>query len=49
VGKNVTISKLPDAEFANVQKALAPIVDKATAKLESEGKPGKKFLDAYQR
>ena len=49
VSKNVTISKLPDAEFANVQKALAPIVDKATAKLESEGKPGKKFLDAYQR
>jgi TRAP-type C4-dicarboxylate transport system substrate-binding protein len=49
VNKKVEITKLSDAELANIQKTLAPIVEKASSKLESEGKPGKKFLDAYQK
>jgi TRAP-type transport system periplasmic protein len=49
VSKKVTITKLSDDELANVKKTLQPIVEKATTTLESQGKPGKKFLDAYQR
>jgi TRAP-type C4-dicarboxylate transport system substrate-binding protein len=49
VEKKVTITTLSDAELANVRKALAPIVDKASAALEAQGKPARKFLEAYQR
>jgi TRAP-type C4-dicarboxylate transport system substrate-binding protein len=49
VDKKVEITKLSDSELANIQKTLAPIVDKATSALEKDGKPGKKFLDAYQK
>jgi hypothetical protein len=47
--KKVEITKLSDAELANIKKTLAPIVEKASSTLEKEGKPGKKFLDAYQK
>jgi TRAP-type C4-dicarboxylate transport system substrate-binding protein len=49
LAKKVTITKLSDEELANVKKTLAPMTDKATAALESQGKPAKKFLEAYQR
>ncbi len=49
LGKKVTITTLSDEELTNVKKAVGPIVDKASSALESQGKPGKKFLDAYQR
>ena len=44
--KKVEITKLSDAELANIRKTLAPIVEKATSALEKEGKPGAKFLEA---
>jgi hypothetical protein len=49
IDKKVEITKLSDAELANIKKMLAPIVEKASSTLEKEGKPGKKFLDAYQK
>jgi TRAP-type C4-dicarboxylate transport system substrate-binding protein len=47
--KKVTITRLSDEELAKVKKALEPIADKATNALESQRKPAKKFLEAYQR
>ena len=43
----VTITKLPDAEFAKLKAAILPIVDASIKRLE--GKPAKEFFEAYTK
>ncbi|MDB5595554.1 MAG: putative C4-dicarboxylate-binding periplasmic protein [Hyphomicrobiales bacterium] len=49
LSKNVQIVTLPDAELKAVKGLLAPIVAKAVDPLEKQGKPARKFLDAYTK
>ena len=49
LAKKVTITKMSDDDLANVKKTLAPMIDTATATLEGQNKPAKKFLNAYQQ
>lgn len=49
LAKKVTITPLSETELAAVKKALAPISDKAIEALDKQGKPAKKFVEAYQR
>lgn len=47
VAKGVTINTLPDSELAKMKDLLAPQTDAAIAAVESDGKPGKAFFEAY--
>ncbi|MDB5509754.1 MAG: putative C4-dicarboxylate-binding periplasmic protein [Hyphomicrobiales bacterium] len=49
VSKNVQISTLAPAELTAMKALMQPIVDRALANAEKQGKPGRKFLDAYTR
>lgn len=49
LAKNVQITALEGEALASVKALLAPIVEKTVAALESQGKPARKFLEAYTR
>jgi TRAP-type transport system periplasmic protein len=49
LAKNVQITTLPKGELKAVKELLAPIVEKAVSAIEGQGKPARKFLEAYTR
>jgi len=49
LAKNVQITTLADSELTAMKALLAPIVDKAVTAQETQGKPAKKFIEAYTR
>ena len=49
IAKKVEITTLPEAEMKKMKALLQPINDAAVADVEKQGKPGRKFLDAYTK
>lgn len=47
--KGLQIITLPDSEVAKMKKLAQPIIDKAIADLEKQGKPAREFLAAYTK
>lgn len=49
VAKGVTVTVMPNGEIDKMKKAFAPQVDTAIAEVEKQGKPGRKFFEAYTK
>ncbi|MDH4249344.1 MAG: TRAP transporter substrate-binding protein [Deltaproteobacteria bacterium] len=49
IEKGVEITTMPDSEIAGMRNHFKPIIDSALAALEKEGKPGRKFFEAYTK
>ena len=49
VSKGVQVIELAPAELATMKKLLAPQIDVAIAEVEKQGRPGRKFYEAYTK
>jgi TRAP-type C4-dicarboxylate transport system substrate-binding protein len=49
VAKGVTVAVMPNVEVDKMKQAFAPQVDTAIAEVEKQGKPGRKFFEAYTK